>query len=147
MLANTHLICNKAIGPKYIAAKSWHMPIVGSDWVIDCCVTGNKADEEKYSIDNQRDPRELIKALAAIRQTEANETNMSTTSYGMGKGNETAVGDNATLVGDSKTIPMPESFLEVPEVQENAEPQNHNDSSLTAHNDSKRIRLDRSKGN
>lgn len=41
MLANTHLICNKAIGPKYIAAKSWHLPVIGIHWIIDCCVTGS----------------------------------------------------------------------------------------------------------
>jgi len=48
VLANTHLICNKAIGPKYVAAKSWGMPVVGSDWVIDCCVTGRLGLEQGF---------------------------------------------------------------------------------------------------
>ena len=48
------------LGPKYIAAKSWNLPSVGSEWVIDSCVTGIKADEKKYSIENKINLQELI---------------------------------------------------------------------------------------
>jgi len=122
--------------------------------MLECFLTGNKADEDKYLTENQRDNSELIKALTAIRQPEVNDSNMSSTSYGMAKSNNetrsNATLSNTTLGGSVANEPdvNRESFLELHEVQHDiqdvAEPQNHDDSSLTAHNESKRMRLDKS---
>ena len=70
ILPNTHLICKTAIGPKYIAAKSWNLPIVIAEWLAECCVTGMKADENKYIVGSQANLSDLIEALNNIRRNE-----------------------------------------------------------------------------
>lgn len=113
---NTHLICKQAIGPKYIAAKTWNLPIVCAEWVIECCVTGMKADEKKYSVENQElIHKDLVEALAKIRQQ--NENMCTNSSY------------------NSKPSKSINFSTNEPEY-------NHNDSSLSMHNESKKPRLD-----
>ncbi len=70
ILPNTHLVCRQSVGPKYVAAKSWGLPVVCPEWLVETCVTGSRTEESKYSIENTPlYQRELIEALAKIRQT------------------------------------------------------------------------------
>ncbi|CAF0961216.1 unnamed protein product [Brachionus calyciflorus] len=119
---NTHLICNQTVGPKYIAAKTWNMPVVCAEWVIECCVTGMKADENKYSVENQKSiQNDLIEALSKIRRQ--NEDMCTNSSYNS-KANNTCSKSMNVSVNDFQNEHNP------------------NDSSLTCHNESKKPRLD-----
>ena len=141
IMANTHLICKTAIGPKYIAAKSWQLPIVCVEWLVECCVTGMKANEKTYSFDNQRDMKELIKNLASIRRKDesylSNSYNDSDNkaSYGLVKNNNNKQPD----VNTSHSMTSKHGCATVE--------QNLNDSSFTSHNESKKPRLEKSKTN
>ena len=68
-MANTHLICHSANGPKYEAAKG--KQVVGIGWLIESCVFGVKADERRYKFENQESGNEdhgLIEALDRLRR-------------------------------------------------------------------------------
>lgn len=134
ILANTHLVCKSAAGPKYVAAKSWHMPIVGVDWIIECCVTGNRAPEDKFSITSARDKTELIKALASIRELESDST------YAASENCKASFSNTHT---EETTLNI-QPFEEVSNEATN-ETKNANNSSLTCPNESKKPRLDKSK--
>lgn len=80
---NTHLICKEPIGPKFEAAKAWKVPIVYPEWVVECCVTGIRADEEKFSVENGHNAlaaTQLLQILDRIRTNadEAEESNTTT---------------------------------------------------------------------
>lgn len=76
---NTHLICNQPMGPKYAAAKSWGLPIVCLEWLVETCVVGAKSDESKYSIENSGlFEKDLIESLSKIRHPTDDMSTMST---------------------------------------------------------------------
>jgi hypothetical protein len=139
--ANTHLICEIANGPKYLAAKSWNLPAVGIDWLIESCVTGIKADEAKFTIENQGSNTDFIEALDRIRRNEENFTNskMNTSSK---------INNNSTFLlagmNSSKLLGRISRGGE----NEDDDYNNQNDSSLSFHqNDSKKPRLETSINN
>lgn len=127
VMANTHLICFKPIGPKYIAAKSWNLPVVCAEWIVECCVMGMKADESKYCTENQElIQKDLVEALAKIRKQ--NEEMCTNSSYGnTTKANNVSM-SRSMLASNRQDLSMAEH--------------NPNDSSLTCHNESKKPRLD-----
>jgi hypothetical protein len=70
ILPNTHLVCRQAAGPKYTAAKSWGLPVVCPEWLVESCVGGTRAEEQKYTIDNTPlYQRELMEAVDKIRRS------------------------------------------------------------------------------
>jgi hypothetical protein len=122
-----------------LAAKSWNLPAVGVDWLIESCVTGIKADEAKFRVENQGTSTDLIEALDRIRRNEENFTNSKmNTSSKLQNNNSTfllAAMNNSKLLGGGVN--------EVGEKEE--EDKNPNDSSLSFHqNDSKKPRLESS---
>lgn len=66
---NTHLICKEPIGPKYDAARNWKMPVVYPEWAIECCVTGVRVEEAKFSVESGHNAAstQLIEILNKIR--------------------------------------------------------------------------------
>ena len=151
LAANTHLICAKNSGPKYLAAVTWRMPVVGVDWLIDCCVTGSKASEEKYSVEAPRDMGELIRALAAIRQNEADSSlggsEALKASYGLvARRSGLGATEQADVTAEVAGSWQARSFLGEDTAQQLSESRgNQSDTSLTAANESKKPRLDQSK--
>ncbi len=122
---------------------TWRMPVVGVDWLIDCCVTGNKAVEEKYSIETPRDMKELIKALDAIRQNEADS------SIGGSEGYKASYGmteKKSNLTVSDVTVDKPQDYVVASEKLSDS-CGNQSDTSLTGSNESKKPRLDQSKSN
>ena len=122
----------KFLGPKYIAAKSWNLPAVGYEWVIDSCVTGNKGDETKYAIEKEIDNKELIDALALIRKS--NETLKSNSSFA-----------NASITNRSMTasnVNNSSKRLSKKNDKDSSNMSGLNDSSLSYPNESKRQRLE-----
>jgi hypothetical protein len=137
---NTHLICETANGPKYAAAKSWNLPAVGVDWLIESCVTGIKADETKFRVENQGTNTDLIEALDRIRRNEENFTNSRVnTSSKLHNNSSTfllAAMNNSKLLGGGGENKEEDDF------------NNPNDSSLSFNqNDSKKPRLETSMNN
>ncbi len=65
---NTHLLCKTADGPKYTASKTWKIPAVSLEWLVDSCVSGMKADEKKYLIESGNNYQEFIQNLDKIRR-------------------------------------------------------------------------------
>jgi hypothetical protein len=55
-------------GPEYTASKTWKILDVSIDWLIDSCVRGVKADENKYSIVSGNNYEEFIQYLDKIRR-------------------------------------------------------------------------------
>ena len=47
---NSHLICENNTEVEYNKAKSWKLPVVGVDSLDECCKSGVKQDEAKFSI-------------------------------------------------------------------------------------------------
>ncbi len=152
---NTHLVAKKAAGPKYTAAKSWNLPAVSLDWVIECCVAGMKADESKFAIENYQSSSDLIEALGRIRRNEENLTNskMNSSTNSVAKVdhnssslmmarmhmnfNESVVDDkNASVAGNKSRL------LDANQDDQDQENNNHNDSSLSIHNVSKKPRME-----
>ncbi len=81
ILPNTHLVCRQTEGPKYVAAKSWGLPVVCPEWLVESCVAGGKAEESKYTIENTPlYQRELMEAIAKIRQS-SDEMSTNNSSY------------------------------------------------------------------
>ena len=160
--ANTHLISKQMAGPKYTAAKSWNLPVVSPEWLIECCVTGIKADEKKYNIDNKYSYTDLIEFVAKMRKNEENQptnssygpsTNGSSKKACDNQSNDSTLADflNSSKNNYSKTADKPASNAEDQETQlpdhdaiEEREPVNTNDLSLSFHNESKKPRLDNS---
>lgn len=160
--ANTHLISKLMTGPKYSAAKSWKKPIVTPEWLVDCCITGIKADEAKYFIENQYSYKDLMENVAKVRK---NEENLTNSSYGGGtnpSSNKAAVETTndsclAEYLNSSKNVfderpkeklvqkKLSETLQNEETINEN-EPANKNDLSLSFHNESKKPRLDESNG-
>jgi hypothetical protein len=139
---NTHLICKQAAGPKYVAAKTWGLPVLCPEWLVETCVSGDKADEKKYSIENQSvHSKSLIEALAKIRRSEDIFTNSS---YGGGVGGGTYqsnANSSRMNVEQLDNQNMPE--MEVSKNNDMSMKDNHNDSSLSYYStDSKKARLE-----
>lgn len=52
MLLSTHLVVKEPDGSKYEAAKKWNLPAVTMAWLLESARTGEKAEENQFSIDN-----------------------------------------------------------------------------------------------
>ncbi|XP_060104882.1 DNA topoisomerase 2-binding protein 1 [Heteronotia binoei] len=52
MLVSTHLVVKEPDGSKYEAAKKWNLPAVTMAWLLESARTGEKAEENQFSIDN-----------------------------------------------------------------------------------------------
>ncbi len=135
ILPNTHLICNQSFGPKYVAAKSWNLPIVSMEWVVGCCAAGSRIPEEHYSIEKQHVNRaELIENLAAMRRyRDEQSTTFNTTarrSLNRTNTNNTTLNNNEKSLDE--TVPV-----------DNQDQKNMNDSSLSYPNETKKPRLDK----
>lgn len=123
-LPNTHLICREPLGPKYEAAKNWKIPIVYPEWAIDCCVTGVRVEEDKFSVENGHNAlaTQLIEILDGIR----------TNSYE----DDDDEDSNATRTRNEASITQQQQ-----QMQQSSN--NLNDSSFTANkNESKKPRLE-----
>lgn len=56
MLASTHLVLQSPEGTKYQAAKKWGLPAVTMFWILESARTGQKADEERFLVDQTPSP-------------------------------------------------------------------------------------------
>ena len=139
MLPNTHLICKQALGPKYIAAKSWGLPIVSAEWVVECCVTGMRAEEKKYSVENQANGyRDLIEGLAKVRRNEETSSTSSTCASSK-PGNE----NDSTLLLMMNARNLSRMEKNESKVEE-AEMEHQEDTSLSYPSETKKPRLENS---
>lgn len=131
---NTHLICREPLGPKYEAAKSWRIPIVYPEWVIECCVTGVLVEESKFCVQsghNAAVATQLIDVLGRIRTNAADECANSTT----------VSGADAEQSGGYRDVTVDKS--DETSVLSNLQKSGLNDSSLSASkNEAKKPRLD-----
>jgi hypothetical protein len=140
--ANTHLISKQMNGPKYTAAKTWKKPVVTPEWLVECCITGIKAVEEKYLIENQYNHSDLMEFAAKVRKNEQSQTN---TSYG-GTSNsnkkEMEISNDSTLAEYLNS-----SSNRAHEKNQDVTLEEPHDLSLSFHNESKKPRLDNSTTN
>uniref|UniRef100_A0A7N6BGM3 BRCT domain-containing protein n=1 Tax=Anabas testudineus TaxID=64144 RepID=A0A7N6BGM3_ANATE len=58
MLASTHLVLHSPEGTKYEAAKKWGLPAVTMYWILESARTGQRAEEERFLIDQPPSPEE-----------------------------------------------------------------------------------------
>jgi hypothetical protein len=129
---NTHLICKTADGPKYTASKTWKIPAVSIEWLIDSCVSGVKADENKYSIASGNKYEEFIQNLDKIRRNMAFSQQNQTTINEDRSLTTTIVNTDSPLVNDgNETVEF-----------ESPKNNNANNSSLLSYSASKKPRLD-----
>uniref|UniRef100_A0A7N6FEK2 BRCT domain-containing protein n=1 Tax=Anabas testudineus TaxID=64144 RepID=A0A7N6FEK2_ANATE len=56
MLASTHLVLHSPEGTKYEAAKKWGLPAVTMYWILESARTGQRAEEERFLIDQPPSP-------------------------------------------------------------------------------------------
>ncbi|XP_047424064.1 DNA topoisomerase 2-binding protein 1 [Mugil cephalus] len=56
MLVSTHLVVKTPEGTKYQAAKKWGFPAVTMRWILESARTGQRADEERFSVDRPPSP-------------------------------------------------------------------------------------------
>ena len=72
IMPNTHLICKTANGPKFVAARSWNLPVVGVEWLVETCVLGQRAPEAEFFIENDPpfDTRQFIDNLDRVRRND-----------------------------------------------------------------------------
>ncbi|XP_054847595.1 DNA topoisomerase 2-binding protein 1 isoform X2 [Eublepharis macularius] len=52
MFVSTHLVVKEPKGSKYEAAKKWNLPAVTMAWLLESARTGEKAEENRFLIDN-----------------------------------------------------------------------------------------------
>ena len=142
---NTHLISKQMNGPKYTAAKSWKKPVVTPEWLVECCITGIKADEAKYLIENNYSYNDLIAFAAKVRKNEPTQTNSSFGSGAVGGTNNLSrrnLNNDSTL---AEYLNSSNNHRESGNNQEEGDETTHSmDLSLSFQNDSKKPRLDHS---
>ena len=154
--ANTHLISKLASGPKYSAAKSWRIPILSPEWLVDCCITGIKAEENKYLLDHDYNYQDLFDFAAKCRK---NLETLTASSYGVGTNPSASRRDIETTndsclaqyLNSSKNIYDENLKVKVgskaidnqdKENPDENEPVNSHDLSLSFHNEPKKPRLE-----
>jgi hypothetical protein len=139
ILPNTHLICKQTNGPKYTAAKSWKLPIVCPEWLVESCAVGVKADEAKFELtETKKTFADLIEALNRMRKSDDNT--------------QSSCSDSARPPSSAnKTASSETSFAQFCHNQDNGDElpdqANPNDLSLSFHNESKKPRLDGTRDN
>ncbi|KAK7583879.1 hypothetical protein V9T40_004842 [Parthenolecanium corni] len=60
----THLVCSRAEGVKYNAAKKWKLPVVTKDWLL-CCLNA----AAKLPVDNYRVAEDLVPDIQPVSST------------------------------------------------------------------------------
>ena len=146
--ANTHLISKQMHGPKYTAAKTWKKPVVTPEWLVECCITGIKADEEKYLIESKYSYNDLIQFSAKVRKNEPTQTNSSFGGGGGGGGNNNSLSKRDITNESTLSEYLNNSNSHRGSGKNEEEYQtNSNDLSLSFHNESKKPRLDHSTTN
>nr|XP_056713980.1 DNA topoisomerase 2-binding protein 1 [Euleptes europaea] len=89
MLVSTHLVVKEPDGSKYEAAKKWNLPAVTMAWLLESARTGEKAEENKFLIDDVVAEEETFKndpAKAGIGAAPSNTLDRPHSIFESGKG-------------------------------------------------------------
>ncbi len=57
---------------RYLAAKSWNLPVLSVEWLVESCVLGVRAAETEFYIENEPpfDTQQFIANLDKVRHTD-----------------------------------------------------------------------------